>query len=131
MVPSRAFQVVTAPTGPGPNPEAIRLYRDIVRECRDYNWPDDKDRRWGDVLLKSARDEFEQARFERDPEIVARLLVVGRDSLMQVQEKFAHKKHSLDQQVARGEISATPPRRPGTVILPPGSFSIRTDGGSR
>lgn len=46
-----------------------------------------------DVLRKSARDEFEAARHEKDPEIINRLLVVGRDSVNKVAENFA-KKHS-------------------------------------
>jgi hypothetical protein len=45
-----------------------------------------------DVLRESARQEFEAARHERDPEIVNRLLVVGRDSVHKVAERFA-KKH--------------------------------------
>lgn len=126
-VPARTVQIVSIPDTRGSNLEAIRLYRDIARECRDYNWPDEKGRRWGDVLLASARDEFEQARFERDPEINARLLVVGRDALMQVQERFAHKKHALDQEVASGHPLGHPEHRKGRVILPNGT-PLRTDG---
>ena len=40
------------------------------------------------VLRASARKEFEQARHEPDPLVVARLLVVGRDCLMQTEDKF-------------------------------------------
>lgn len=126
-VPSRAVQIVSIPDTRGSNLEAIRLYRDIVRECRDYNWLDDKGRRWGDVLRESAREEFEQARYERDPEINARLLVVGRDALMQVQERFAHKKHALDQEIAAGHPIGHPEHRQGRVILPNGT-PLRADG---
>ena len=41
----------------------------------------------GNVLQKSARQEFEQARYETDPMVVARLLLVGRDCLNQANEK--------------------------------------------
>lgn len=35
-----------------------------------FDWPDDKGQLWRDILRKSARQEFEAARYERDPEIV-------------------------------------------------------------
>jgi hypothetical protein len=40
-----------------------------------------------DVIKESARKEFEQSKYEQDPEIIARLLVTGRDCLNQVTEK--------------------------------------------
>lgn len=94
----RGVQLVGVPERDRPNVEALRLYRDILRECRHYDWPDDKGRLWRDVLKSAAREEFEQARFEQDPEIIARLLVVGRDALMQTQERFAAQRHKLNTQ---------------------------------
>jgi hypothetical protein len=38
-------------------------------------------------LKENARAEFEQARHERNPEMVSRMLVVGRDALNQTMEK--------------------------------------------
>ncbi len=67
----------------GPNREALQLYRDILRTCRGFYWNDVDGTNWfvmtpatleihslnnfprGEKLAKSARDEFEQARFER------------------------------------------------------------------
>ncbi|GAB5037808.1 Hypothetical protein NocV09_10900070 [Nannochloropsis oceanica] len=72
----------------GPNREALRLYREILRTARRFYWPNDHGESWRDVLRREARKEFEQAREERDPLIVARLLVVGRDCVMQTQYKF-------------------------------------------
>ena len=72
-----------------PNIEALRLYRDILRRSRSFYWPNDKGEPWNKVLQESARKEFEQARYETDPLIVARLLVVGRDALMQLEDKVA------------------------------------------
>lgn len=48
-----------------------------------------------DVLRASARQEFEEARYEQDPEVVNRLLVVGRDAVHQVAEKFLQKRNSI------------------------------------
>ena len=73
---------------PGPNREAIRLYREICRTCKRFYWPNEKGEIWGKILQENARKEFEEARYEKDPLIVARLLVVGRDSLLQVQYKY-------------------------------------------
>ena len=72
-----------------PNIEALRLYRDILRRSRSFYWPNDKGEPWNKVLQESARKEFEQARHETDPLIVARLLVVGRDALMQLEDKVS------------------------------------------
>ena len=85
-----------------PNKEALRLYRDIVRATRLYTWTDEKGVPWREVLLRNARNEFEAgntgyvpsyaltdpARHESDPLVVMRLLVGGRDYLMQAQEKY-------------------------------------------
>lgn len=60
-----------------------------------FDWPNEHGVPWRDVLRHSARQEFEQARHERDPEIVNRLLVVGRDAVHQVAEKFMDKRKSI------------------------------------
>ena len=59
------------------NREALLLYRDVLRTAKAFYWADEKGREWPLVLRESARKEFEEARNERDPLIVARLLVVG------------------------------------------------------
>ena len=60
-----------------------------------FDWPNEHGMLWRDVLRKSAREEFEQARYEQDPEIVNRLLVVGRDAVHQVAEKFIEKRKDM------------------------------------
>ena len=71
--------------------EALSLYRDILRASRFFLWPNEKGVLWRDVLRASSRKEFEDARFEQDPEIIARLLVGGRDALQQAVEKAIKK----------------------------------------
>jgi hypothetical protein len=88
--------IVKAPMSLGGQPllrntEALRLYRDILRACRLFTWKNEAGMVWGDVLRVNARKEFEQARYESDPEIVGRLLVVGRDCLNQATEKLIGK----------------------------------------
>mmetsp|Transcript_7498 Transcript_7498/g.31030 ORF Transcript_7498/g.31030 Transcript_7498/m.31030 type:complete len:94 (-) Transcript_7498:104-385(-) len=71
-----------------PNVEAIRLYRDILRTCKHFHWCNEHGEPWNQVLRRNARKEFEEARHERDPLLVARLLVVGRQCLDDAQRKF-------------------------------------------
>ena len=71
--------------------EALSLYRDILRASRFFLWPNEKGVLWRDVLRASSRKEFEDARYEQDPEIIARLLVGGRDALQQTVENAIKK----------------------------------------
>ncbi|XP_021675229.2 uncharacterized protein LOC110661038 [Hevea brasiliensis] len=71
--------------------EALHLYRDILRATRFFFWPDSRGVLWRDVLRENARKEFEEARFEKDPEIVTRLLIGGRDAVQSALEKLAEK----------------------------------------
>ncbi|XVE69673.1 hypothetical protein DITRI_Ditri10aG0009800 [Diplodiscus trichospermus] len=71
--------------------EALSLYRDILRASRFFMWPDSLGVLWRDILRENARKEFEEARFETDPEIVTRLLIGGRDAVQSALEKLAEK----------------------------------------
>ncbi|KAI8105235.1 hypothetical protein M9435_000403 [Picochlorum sp. BPE23] len=75
--------------------EALSLYREIMRITALFDWPNEQGVLWRDVLRASARQEFEEARYEQDPEVVNRLLVVGRDAVHQVAEKFLQKRNSI------------------------------------
>ncbi|KAI3922550.1 hypothetical protein MKX01_006239 [Papaver californicum] len=46
---------------------------------------------WRDVLRENARKEFEESRFEKDPEIITKLLIGGRDAVESSLEKLAEK----------------------------------------
>lgn len=73
----------------GINKESIRLYRDILRATRQYTWNDETGKPWSKILQENARKEFETARHESDPLVVAKLLFSGRDFLTLSQEKYA------------------------------------------
>ncbi|BBN18682.1 hypothetical protein MPTK1_8g04550 [Marchantia polymorpha subsp. ruderalis] len=75
--------------------EVLALYRDVLRVLRIFTWPNDDGVMWKDVLKLSARREFEAARFEKDPETITRLLVVGRDAVRSTLEKFTEKREQL------------------------------------
>lgn len=71
--------------------EALSLYRDIIRATRFFMWTDSNGVLWRDILRHNARREFEEARFETDPEIVTRLLIGGREAVNSALEKLAEK----------------------------------------
>lgn len=80
--------------------EVLSLYREILRTAKHFHWSTDgdklghagdsskKSRPWNAVLKEQARKEFEEARNETDPLIIARMLVTGRDCVQQIQNKF-------------------------------------------
>lgn len=85
--------------------EALSLYRDIIRASRFFTWPDSRGVPWGEVLRENARREFEEARFEKDPEVITRLLIGGRDAVQAALDKLVEthrKKMADDEERARG-----------------------------
>ncbi|XAR64224.1 hypothetical protein NMG60_11024483 [Bertholletia excelsa] len=71
--------------------EALSLYRDILRATRFFMWPDSRGVLWRDILRENARKEFEEARFEKDPEIITKLLIGGRDAVQSALDKLVEK----------------------------------------
>lgn len=78
--------------------EVLGLYRDIIRATRFFMWPDSHGVLWRDVLRANARKEFEEARFEKDPEIITRLLIGGHDAVQGALDKLVEKQR---QQIAK------------------------------
>lgn len=78
--------------------EALSLYRDIIRATRYFMWVDSKGVLWRDILRENARKEFEEARFEKDPEVITRLLIGGHDAVESALDKLVEKQK---QQVAK------------------------------
>ncbi|KAJ1444606.1 hypothetical protein M885DRAFT_552525 [Pelagophyceae sp. CCMP2097] len=70
------------------NPEALALYREILRVVRRFHWCNDRGEPWNVLLKASAKKEFIEARYERDPLLVARMLVVGRQCIDDMTKKF-------------------------------------------
>lgn len=68
--------------------EALSLYREILRTAKHFHWCDDTGKPWNLRLKEEARKEFEVAKEETDPLVLARLLVTGRDCVQQVQNRF-------------------------------------------
>eukprot|EP00899_Mesostigma_viride_P028021 jgi/Mesvir1/8403/Mv24075-RA.1 len=75
--------------------EALSLYRDVLRLSRLFTWEKQPGVLWGDEIRRSARLEFEAGRLEHDPEMVARLLLTGRDYVTKTQEMLRAKAESM------------------------------------
>jgi hypothetical protein len=65
-------------------------------------WPDSRGVLWRDVLRENARKEFEEARFEKDPEIVTRLLIGGREAVESAIDKLVEKQREQIEKERRG-----------------------------
>ena len=68
--------------------EALSLYREILRTTKAFHWCDPNGTPWVTRLRQEARKEFDASKEERDPLIIARMLVTGRDCVQQIQAKF-------------------------------------------
>ncbi|PNH07210.1 hypothetical protein TSOC_006313 [Tetrabaena socialis] len=75
--------------------EALSLYREILRYSNLFAWTDDKGRPWRDVIRSSARQEFEAARFEPDPELINKLIITGRDCVQRTVDSMAARAKQL------------------------------------
>ncbi|KAG9442849.1 hypothetical protein H6P81_018703 [Aristolochia fimbriata] len=75
--------------------EALSLYRDILRATRFFAWPDNRGVLWRDVLRQNARKEFEEARFETDPQVITKLLIGGRDAVQAAVDKLVEKSREM------------------------------------
>jgi hypothetical protein len=89
--------------------EALSLYREILRWSNLFVWRDQQGRLFKDLIRESARKEFEDARYERDPEIVSRLLVTGRDCVQKTVERVLQQREVLMQQDQQQPGTGMPP----------------------
>lgn len=85
--------------------EALALYRLALRYSNLFVWKDEYGRPWRDVIRSSTRKEFEDARFEQDPELINRMIVTGRDAVQKTVDRFMVKR----QQLIDKENSGGPP----------------------
>lgn len=81
--------------------EALSLYRRIFRYSNLFVWRNEQGVPWRDLLRVSARREFEAARHETDPEIIARLLVGSSDAVQAAIDKFLAKRSAVMEEEAR------------------------------
>ncbi len=39
--------------------ESLKLYREVLKFCKEFEWMDEQNEKWSDKIKRSARDEFE------------------------------------------------------------------------
>jgi len=99
--PSSAKTALKHLTSSNTRREALSLYREILRTCRAFHHCDDQGRPWNARLRLEARKEFEASKEERDPLIIARMLVAGRDCVQSIQMKFNEADRQIMQRIER------------------------------
>lgn len=64
-----------------PSREALRLYREVVKFCGEFDWTNTDGRVWRDILRENARKEFEESREEEDPVILYKMIVTTKEAI--------------------------------------------------
>jgi len=83
--------------------EALSLYRAVIRASVLFVWKDSKGHVWKDVIRESARKEFEQGKHERDPEMVNRLILSGREAVDVALDKFMEQRQKIMDEESKGK----------------------------
>mmetsp|Transcript_7864 Transcript_7864/g.15725 ORF Transcript_7864/g.15725 Transcript_7864/m.15725 type:complete len:149 (+) Transcript_7864:331-777(+) len=68
--------------------EVLSLYRECLRTARAFHHVDERGEPWNYRLKIQVRKEFREGRNEVDPLVIARMLVVGRQSVQEIQRRF-------------------------------------------
>ena len=78
-----------------PNKEALRLYRDVLKFCKHFDWKDSRGMQWSYVLKRCARMELESSREETDPVKLGQMLIAGREALSEATNRFNKKQYDF------------------------------------
>ncbi|GMI48274.1 hypothetical protein TrCOL_g8994 [Triparma columacea] len=68
--------------------EVLSLYRECLRTARAFHHVDSLGNPWNQRLRQEVMKEFREGRRETDPLVVARMLVVGRQGVQEIQRRF-------------------------------------------
>lgn len=79
-----------------PKKESLILYRDVVKISKKFFWNNNNGQQWSEILLKSARKEFEANRNLFDSAELGRRLVIGRQAILELEEKVLKVKHDIN-----------------------------------
>ena len=89
---------------PIPRRESLLLYRQVLKFSREFYWLNERGEEWGDKIRKSARSEFEAARFEKDPFLIGQMIVTSKDAINKVREKLIKKYDETNKQLINGDF---------------------------
>lgn len=79
-----------------PKKESLLLYRDSIKICKKFFWKNKNGREWSEILQKTARKEFEMNRNLTDSAELGRKLVIGRQSLLDLDDKILKVKNDMN-----------------------------------
>jgi len=92
----KKFEDMKRNNKPLPKRESLLLYRDTIKLCKKFFWKRDDGKEWSEVLLKTARMEFEEYRNLFDTAEVGRKLVAGRQALIEIDDKILKTKFKMN-----------------------------------
>ena len=90
-----------------PRIEALRLYRKVLKFSNEFTWSDENGFSWKERIRKSAREEFELSREEKDPFVLNQMMVTVNESIRRVREKLIKKYSQFNQDLIDGKNVAT------------------------
>ncbi len=94
------------------NKEALKIYRSILKLTREFTWHDENNRLWAERIKSSARQEFELARYEKDPFLIGQMIITSKEAIEKVREKLIQKYYKVNQELVSGTLhSQNAPRR--------------------
>ena len=67
--------------------EVLCLYRDVWKMTTRFDWKNEDGIEWRDILRRSARVEFEEAKDEVDPLVIAQFVLTWKDVNLRLHEK--------------------------------------------
>ena len=81
--------------------ESLALYRDILRFSRFFTWTDQNGVPFRQLIRESARKEYQAARFEKDPQVINKLIISGRDCLEKSLQSVIDKQRQIVEEEQR------------------------------
>jgi len=89
----RPVEALARSNKPLPSREALLLYRHILKFAQVLNWNHKDGTQWSHIIRTSARAEFEAAKEEKDPFLLAKLILTSREALANAREKVLPKQY--------------------------------------
>lgn len=89
---------------PLPRRESLLLYRQVLKFSKEFHWLNERGDNWGDKIRQSARNEFELARFEKDPFLIGQMIVTSKDAMTKIREKLIKKYAETNNQLLTGNF---------------------------
>lgn len=90
---------------PMPKRESLLLYRDCIKLSKKFIWNDDNGKQWSKILLSSIRKEFEDSKLIDDHVEIGKKLVIGRQSIIELNNKLVDIEYNVNVFLEKTKIS--------------------------